>query len=352
MPTIHKKKTKKRDQCSSSDSDNEHIQKCMCSLNNCPKEHVINNCTSIFPSNPYYPDCRKEIIRYSFYTGYTGYTGTTGFTGYTGYTGIPGTATNTGSTGYTGTTGYTGYTGYTGFTGTTGYTGPIGYTGYTGLDGTASNTGATGPIGPTGYTGDTGPIGPTGYTGGTGPIGPTGYTGDTGPIGPTGYTGDTGPIGPTGYTGDTGPIGPTGYTGDTGPIGPTGDTGPIGPTGDTGPAGPSFSISYTVSPLQTSSFSIPSSINDVNYYNIYQLDTSINSIVITLPEISTLDSDGKREFYITDIGGNLSINNAIIQSSGSDLMNGSNSVTLIVGHSTLHIISNYGTTTPSRWLIL
>ncbi len=206
--------------------------------------------------------------------------------------------------------------------------GPTGYTGYTGPEGFASSTGATG------------------YTGYTGEIGVTGYTGYTGEIGATGYTGYTGEIGVTGYTGYTGEIGATGYTGYTGEIGATGYTGPIGETG------PSSLLSYTVSPTKTSNFSIPSLTSDPNYYNIYQIDTTSNSITVTLPEISTLDNSNKRDVYIVDIIGNLNENNLIIQSSGTDLINNTTSVIVLVNFSNIHLVSNYGTTVPARWLIL
>ncbi len=183
-------------------------------------------------------------------------------------------------------------------------------------------------------------------------IGPTGYTGYTGPegfassTGATGYTGYTGEIGATGYTGYTGEIGATGYTGYTGEIGATGYTGPIGETG------PSSLLSYTVSPTKTSNFSIPSLTSDPNYYNIYQIDTTSNSITVILPEISTLDNSNKRDVYIVDIIGNLNENNLIIQTSGSDLINNTTSVIVVVNFSNIHLVSNYGTTVPARWLIL
>ncbi len=194
--------------------------------------------------------------------------------------------------------------------------GPTGYTGYTGPEGTSSSTGATG------YTGSQGE---TGYTGATG------YTGYTGSIGATGYTGAQGA---TGYTGYTGAQGETGYT---------------GAQGETGPS--SFN-SYTVSPTKSSNFSIPSLTSDINYYNIYQVDTSTNSITITLPQISSIDNNNKRIIYISDIGGNLINNNLIIQTSGSDLINNTSSLTAVINYSNIQLVSNYGTTTPSRWLII
>lgn len=164
--------------------------------------------------------------------------------------------------------------------------------------------------------------------------------------GPTGYTGYTGPEGSASQTGATGP---TGYTG---PIGPTGYTGPQGAQGPTGYTGPSAFLSYTVSPLKTSSFTIPTLTTDPNYYNVYQIDTSSNPITITLPQISTIDNGGKREHIITDVTGNLGSNNLTIQTSGGDLVNGSTSVLLVINYTSIQILSNYGTTSPSRWIIL
>jgi hypothetical protein len=215
-----------------------------------------------------------------------------------------------------------------------GFTGYTGYTGYTGAAGVASATGATG------YTGYTGAIGNTGYTGFIGSTGATGYTGYTGEIGATGYTGPRGNTGATGYTGYTGAIGNTGYTGFT------------GSTGATGYTGAAFSTSYTVSPIQTASFSIPTSTSDPNYYHIYQIDTSSNVITITLPSISTLDNGGKREIYICDVGGNVNVNHLWIQTSGSDLINGTNSILIVINYSSINLISNYGMSSPSRWLNL
>ncbi len=192
-------------------------------------------------------------------------------------------------------------------------------------------------------------IGPTGYTGYTGPEGTASSTGATGPIGYTGYTGYTGSIGATGPQGETGAQGVQGVTGYTGPIGYTGYTGAQGVTGYTGPS--SF-YSYTVSPTKTSNFSIPSLTSDPNYYNIYQVDTSTNSIIITLPQISSIDNSNKRIIYICDVGGNLMNNSLIIQSSGSDLINNASSLNALINYSSIQFVSNYGTTTPSRWLVI
>jgi hypothetical protein len=164
--------------------------------------------------------------------------------------------------------------------------------------------------------------------------------------GPTGYTGYTGPAGGASSTGATGATGYTGYTGYTGTTGYTGDTGNTGATGYTGAA---FSTSYTVSPIQTSSFSIPSTSVSANYYDIYQIDSSLGPITITLPAINTLI---KREIYICDVGGSLGVNNVVIQTTGSDLIANTSSMTLVVNYSSVHLISNYGVSSPYRWLNL
>lgn len=161
--------------------------------------------------------------------------------------------------------------------------------------------------------------------------------------GPTGYTGYTGPQG---FASSTGATGYTGYTGYTGAIGST------GATGSTGYTGPSSYLSYTVSPTKTSSFTIPNLTSDPNYYNIYQIDTSSGIITITLPQISTFDNSNKRIVQICDVGGNLNLNNLIIQTSGSDTINNDTSATFVVNYSSIQLVSNYGTTTPSKWLLL
>ena len=71
-----------------------------------------------------------------------------------------------------------------------------------------------------------------------------------------------------------------------------------------------------------------------------------------MPQISTIDNNNKRDLYIVDIAGNLNANNLIIQTSGSDLINNTNTVIIVVNYSNIHLVSNYGTTSPSRWLVL
>jgi hypothetical protein len=106
--------------------------------------------------------------------------------------------------------------------------------------------------------------------------GSTGPTGSTGPIG----TGPTGTTGPRGYTGPTGSLG-------TGPTGPIGITGQTGTTGTTGPPGPAANPNnYTItSVLSNSTYTIPTNINDAFTMTYYQVDTSSNEVVFTLPKI-------------------------------------------------------------------
>jgi hypothetical protein len=228
--------------------------------------------------------------------------------------------------------------------------------GPTGAQGATGFTGATGAIGATGFTGATGAIGATGFTGATGAtgaIGATGFTGATGAIGATGFTGATGAIGATGFTGATGAIGATGFTGAIGAIGFTGATGAIGATGATGPGQPNFYINYTITQITSSiggtTYNIPASTTDPNYYNIYQVDTTNGPLNVNLPLISTLvDSGGLRIHNIVDSAGQLSNNNLIITPTPSDTINGQPSATISVDYSSVQIMSN----TINKWLII
>jgi len=135
-------------------------------------------------------------------------------------------------------------------------------------------------------------------------------------------------------------------TGKRGKKGPQGDTGPQGPQGDTGPQGipgSNSNTSYTISIILDTNFSI----DTTNDYDIYQIDTSNNTITITLPEISTL-TDGKRIYNIVDVGENLINNNCIINVSGSDSIQGQTSYTMNINYSNVKLCSN----TIDKWLIL
>jgi hypothetical protein len=135
-----------------------------------------------------------------------------------------------------------------------------------------------------------------------------------------------------------------------------GNTGPYGPRGvrgETGPIGPSASIncSYTLT-YKTSSFSIPSLMTSPDFYNIYQINSSLGQIVVTLPEISLIDNSNRRIHYITDVGGKLSEYPLIIQTSGTDTICGDNEIIIDRDYSSIHIISNALTTSPSSWLVV
>lgn len=155
--------------------------------------------------------------------------------------------------------------------------------------------------------------------------------------------------------GDTGPYGPRGIRGIMGETGTTGPNGVIGPTGlgTTGPTGPPASInsSYTLS-YNITSFSIPSSITSPNFYDIYQVNTSTQSITVTLPQIYLMDNSYRRIHYITDVGGKLSDYPLIIQTTGSDTICGDNEIIIDRNYSSITLISNALTTTPSSWLIV
>jgi hypothetical protein len=137
--------------------------------------------------------------------------------------------------------------------------------------------------------------------------------------------------------------------GNTGPYGPRGVMGQTGPTGP--PASASINSSYILT-YKISSFSIPSLITSPDFYDIYQINTSLGQIVITLPEISSLDNANRRIQYITDVGGKLSEYPLIIQTSGTDTICGDNQIIIDRDYSSITLISNSLTTTPSSWLVV
>lgn len=135
--------------------------------------------------------------------------------------------------------------------------------------------------------------------------------------------------------------------GNTGPYGPRGVMGQTGPTGPPASINSSYILTY-----KTSSFSIPSSIASPDFYDIYQINSSLDEIVITLPEISSLDNGNKRIHYITDVGGKLSEYALIIQTSGTDTICGNNQIIIDRDYSSITLISNALSTTPSSWLVV
>ena len=168
----------------------------------------------------------------------------------------------------------------------------------------------------------------------------------TGPTGPTGYTGSSGGGG-FGFTGPTGPSGEASNTGATGPTGPSGEASNTGATGPTGPTGPNMFTSYTVSPVLTSS-TYTNLYTQVGVYDVYQLDTSSNSVNITLPFISS----SKRSHIFADIGGKLISNNLTLSTQSPDTIANDTSLLLNINYSSVQIISNANVGGSSKWLII
>ena len=175
------------------------------------------------------------------------------------------------------------------------------------------------------------------------PTGPTGPTGATGSAGTASNTGSTGPTGPTGATGPTGIPGSATNTGATGPTGPTGiqgEVGSTGPTGATGPTGINPLVSYSISPVVTSTQTLYSTIPN---YDIYQINSSGGSFTMNLPSASSL-----RIHYFVDVGGSLSINPVTISTTGGDTITGTTSVLMNIDYQSLNVASS----PPTNWLIL
>lgn len=129
-----------------------------------------------------------------------------------------------------------------------------------------------------------------------------------------------------------------------------GATGPVGPVGPTGLPGPSLFTSYTYA-TKNADFSIPSASNDVDYYNVYGVDTSglgASGLTVTLPAIATLDNDQKRLHYLVDVGGNLAQSPLIVQTSGGDAIANDTSVRLELDYGSLQLMSDG----VNRWLIV
>ena len=167
--------------------------------------------------------------------------------------------------------------------------------------------------------------------------------------GPQGAQGAQGSIGSTGPQGAQGSIGSTGPQGAQGSIGSTGAQGAQGFQGNTGPGQPNFYTNYTITQLVgATTFSVPATTTDVNYFNIYQVDTTAGPLTINLPLISSLDNSGKRIHYIVDSAGELSNNNLIIIPTPSDTISGQSSATISVDYSSVQIMSN----TVDKWLII
>ena len=211
-----------------------------------------------------------------------------------------------------------------------------------------------GPQGSTGAQGYQGAQGPQGAQGFTGAQGFQGFQGDTGAQGFQGFQGETGAQGFQGETGSQGVTGSQGFQGETGAQGFQGETGIQGVTGaqgfqgETGPAQPNFYTNYTITQITGPTFNIPSLTTDPNYYNVYQVDTTVGPLTINLPLISSLDNSQKRIHYIVDSAGQLSNNNLIITPTPPNTIGGESSATIVVDYSSVQIMSN----TTDKWLII
>ena len=128
------------------------------------------------------------------------------------------------------------------------------------------------------------------------------------------------------------------------PTGATGATGATGPTGPTGATGPNTFTDYTISGILTdSTYTLYSGIS---VFDVYQFNTSSNQITVTLPLISSL-TNNKRTHIFSDVGGNLTNNPIIIQTSGSDTIANENNIILNINYSSITLISN----TNGVWII-
>ena len=165
--------------------------------------------------------------------------------------------------------------------------------------------------------------------------------GPPGPKGEQGIQGNTGPPGPKGDQGE------QGIQGNTGPLGPKGDQ---GIQGNPGPPGPNSFINYTISStvLTNPTYTLYTTISDTDFYLI---NTSANSITITLPQISSL-TNSKRIHIFSDVGGNLSKNNLIIQTGGIDTICGNSSITLNINYSSIQIAANGLVGGTGKWLVI
>jgi hypothetical protein len=186
-----------------------------------------------------------------------------------------------------------------------------------------------------------------------GPKGDQGSQGEQGPVGPKGEKGDQGeqgPVGPKGEKGDQGEQGPVGPKGEKGEQGEQGPVGPKGEKGEQGPVGPNSFTNYTISStvLTNPTYTLYTTISDTDFYLI---NTSANSITITLPQISSLVNN-KRIHIFSDVGGNLSKNNLIIQTGGTDTICGNSSFTLNINYSSIQIAANGLVGGTGKWLVI
>lgn len=111
---------------------------------------------------------------------------------------------------------------------------------------------------------------------------------------------------------------------------------------------PNYTVTY-----KTADFTIPAAL--LTTYNVYQVDTRNNSITITLPAISTLDANKKRDITIVDVGGALTLYPFTIVTTGTDTIAGDTSVQVVVDYSSIHVLSNADVAPgplTGKWLIV
>ncbi len=123
-----------------------------------------------------------------------------------------------------------------------------------------------------------------------------------------------------------------------------GPRGPEGPQGPRGPEGPDSYNDYTISSILTNpTYTLYTDISD---FDFYQVDTTNNEITIVLPLISSL-TNNKRIHTFSDVGGNLTTNSLKIQTSGTDIIAGTNELLANINYSSITVVSN----TNGIWIV-
>lgn len=109
---------------------------------------------------------------------------------------------------------------------------------------------------------------------------------------------------------------------------------------------PDYSVTY-----KTADFTIPSDL--ANTFDVYQVNTAGGAVTVTLPLISSLNAAKKRQLHIVDVGGALPDNPITIVTAAPDTIAGDTSLTLNVGYSGVHLISNVNVAPGSagKWLV-
>lgn len=121
-----------------------------------------------------------------------------------------------------------------------------------------------------------------------------------------------------------------------GPVDVTGDVsidGNLNVTGTITGGTPNYTVTY-----KTVDFTIPATL--ANTFDVYQVDTTLGPITVTLPLIAALDAGKKRSIYIVDVGGKLGENPLTIQTTAPDTVAGDTSVLIQVNYTGMHILSN------------